>query len=38
MKPVHDLVVRVGLVVDGRGGPPFQADVAVAASRSVAVG
>jgi N-acyl-D-aspartate/D-glutamate deacylase len=34
----HDLVIRNGLVVDGRGVEPFEADVAVADGRIAAVG
>jgi N-acyl-D-aspartate/D-glutamate deacylase len=33
-----DLVIRGGLVVDGTGGPPVEADVAVDGGRVVAVG
>jgi N-acyl-D-aspartate/D-glutamate deacylase len=33
-----DLVIRDGLVVDGGGGEPYQADVAIKGSRIVAVG
>ena len=33
-----DLVVRHGLVVDGRGGEPYEADIAVRNGRIVAVG
>jgi len=33
-----DLVIRGGLVVDGTGAEPFQADVAVAQGRIIAVG
>jgi len=35
---MHDLVVRNGLVVDGTGGEPFHADVAIDGDRIVAVG
>jgi N-acyl-D-amino-acid deacylase len=35
---VHDLVIRSGLVVDGTGGPPRRADVAVDGPRITAVG
>jgi N-acyl-D-aspartate/D-glutamate deacylase len=35
---VHDLVIRNGTVVDGRGGRPVLADVAVDAGRITAVG
>jgi N-acyl-D-aspartate/D-glutamate deacylase len=35
---VHDLVIRNGTVVDGRGGPPVLADVAVDDGRITAVG
>src|SRR5436190_250588 len=34
----HDLVVRGGLVVDGSGGEPFTADVAVDGERITDVG
>src|SRR5918993_1541282 len=34
----HDVVVRNGLVVDGSGGDPFVADVAVDGDRITAVG
>ena len=33
-----DVVVRGGLVVDGSGGAPFEADVAIAGGRIAAVG
>ena len=36
--PIFDLVVRGGLVVDGSGGEPFEADVAVKNGRIAAVG
>ena len=35
---MHDLVVRGGQVVDGLGGGPYRADVAIDGSRIVAVG
>ena len=35
---MNDLVLRNGLVVDGSGGPPFYADVAIRAGRIVEVG
>ncbi|QCB53541.1 D-aminoacylase [Sphingopyxis sp. PAMC25046] len=35
---MHDLVIRGGTVVDGSGGAPFVADVAVDGDRIVAVG
>lgn len=34
----HDLVIRNGLIVDGRGGQPVRADVAVEGRRIAAVG
>ena len=34
----HDLVIRGGTVIDGTGGTPFSADVAVDGDRIVAVG
>lgn len=34
----YDLIIRGGMIVDGRGGPPFVGDVAVIADRIVAVG
>src|SRR5262245_11580697 len=37
-KIVHDLVIRGGTVVDGTGGPPRTADVAVDGARITAVG
>jgi len=36
--PEHDLVIRNGLIVDGTGGAPFQADLAVKDGRIAAVG
>jgi len=36
--PTHDLVIRGGLVVDGSGGEPFAADVAIDGDRIAAVG
>ena len=38
MTAPHDLVIRRGLVVDGRGGEPFVADVAVTGGRITAIG
>jgi N-acyl-D-aspartate/D-glutamate deacylase len=35
---VHDVVVRAGTVVDGNGGPPVRADVAIDGDRVVEVG
>jgi len=35
---MHDLVIRNGLLIDGRGGEPREADVAVAGERIAAVG
>ncbi len=35
---MYDLVVRGGMVVDGNGGAPYQADVAIQADKIVAVG
>ena len=35
---MHDLVIRAGTVVDGTGGPPRTADVAVDGGRISAVG
>jgi len=35
---MHDLVIRGGLVVDGSGGEPVRADVAIVGDRIVAVG
>ena len=35
---MHDLVIRGGLVVDGSGGAPFAADVAIDGRLIVAVG
>lgn len=35
---MHELVVRGGTVVDGTGGPSYEADVAVDAGRITAVG
>lgn len=35
---MHDLVIRGGTVVDGSGGKPFAADVAIDGDRIVAVG
>ena len=33
-----DLVIRGGTVIDGRGGDPFEADVAIDAGKIAAVG
>ena len=38
MAKEHDLVIRGGTVMDGNGGTPFTADVAVTAGRIAAVG
>ena len=38
MKHVHSLVVRGGTVVDGSGGEPFEADVALDGDKIIAVG
>ena len=38
MSSAFDLVIRGGLVVDGTGGEPFEADVAVADGRIAAIG
>ncbi|MEO8114700.1 MAG: amidohydrolase family protein, partial [Phenylobacterium sp.] len=38
MEKAYDLVVRGGLLVDGTGGAPFEADVAVKDGRIAAVG
>lgn len=38
VRSTHDLVIRNGLVVDGTGGAPFHADIAVDDGRIVAVG
>ena len=35
---MHDLVIKGGTVVDGRGGSPRTADVAIAGGRIVAQG
>lgn len=35
---MHDLVVRGGTVVDGRGGEPFSADVAADGGVITAIG
>src|SRR5262249_32683466 len=37
-RPMHDLVIRGGTVVDGSGAPPISADVAIDAGRIAAVG
>ena len=34
----YDLVIRNGLVVDGTGGAPFEADVGVEGGRIAAIG
>ena len=34
----HSLVIRGGTVVDGSGGEPFEADVAIDDGRIIAVG
>src|SRR5690606_22402359 len=38
MNHKHDLVIRNGLVVDGNGGEPFAADVAITGNAITAVG
>ncbi|MET0577342.1 MAG: amidohydrolase family protein [Ilumatobacteraceae bacterium] len=38
MASEHDLVIRRGTIVDGTGAEPFEADVALAGGRIVAVG
>ena len=38
MATSFDLVIRNGLIIDGSGGEPFQADVAVKDGRFAAVG
>src|SRR6478736_4712787 len=38
MEASFDLVIRGGTVVDGSGGEPFQADVAISGSKIAAVG
>src|ERR1700722_13712493 len=38
MTTIYDLVIRNGLIVDGSGGEPFQADVAVKDGRIAIVG
>lgn len=38
MNPRHDLVIRNGLVIDGTGAPPREADIALDAGRIAAVG
>ncbi|MDX2275336.1 MAG: D-aminoacylase [Hyphomonadaceae bacterium] len=35
---MHDLVIRHGLILDGTGGPAFEADIAVTGDRIVAIG
>jgi adenine deaminase len=35
--PMHDLVIRNGLIVDGSGGPAFVGDLAIDGQRIVAV-
>ena len=36
--PAHDLIIRSGTVVDGTGGEPFTADIAVSAGVITAIG
>jgi hypothetical protein len=38
MTDLYDLVIRGGQIVDGTGGEPFVADVAIAAGRVAEVG
>lgn len=35
---IHDLIIRRGVIYDGRGGAPYEGDVAVDGDRIVAVG
>ena len=37
-RTAHDIVIRGGTIVDGTGGDPFRADVAISAGRVTAVG
>jgi N-acyl-D-aspartate/D-glutamate deacylase len=38
MKPSFDLVIRHGTVADGKGGTPYEADIAVSDGRIAAIG
>ena len=35
---MHDLVIRNGTIIDGAGGEPYEADIAITADKIVDVG